>query len=812
MLSDADASWSRDEAKPHFLVRLVRRLRPWEGYAVLGLAWAAVVSLPAAAVQGGLIAGLGSAPGLATAALLLAWWLAHRRLRGYLGALLLALAGGVAVLGWGVHVLAPRPLLGQGGRWLAWWLGQRALPAPPLDAFGVQAEALARFWHRVGWWVAGLTTGRGGVDNLVVIGFASLAAWAVAAWAGWWLARHGRPFVALLPTGILLANQVYWSSQSYWTLLAFLGGLTGLLVWLPVQRQIRAWERAQVDYSPEIRLDAAFIALGIGSLVLILAPTLPFLTSQELSRAFWRLFENPYRQVEQRVEASFVVARPGRSLIPPSGVAPGGLPRAHLLGGRPELGQEVALRVAVREAGPGERFYWRGQTFARYTGRGWEDDGPAATRAAFDAGAPWLSTAGLASRRSVLVAVTTVAASRAVLYAPAEPVSVDHPYRAIERAPGSLVALTAAGSPQQYAVLSAAPQVDANRLRGAGAAYDPAVADVYLQLPPDLPVELAAYAAELAAAAPPTPYDRAVAIEAALRKIPYTLDVPRPPPDREVVSWFLFDLQRGYCDYFATAMVVLARLNGIPARLAVGYATGSYDEGAGEYVVTERQAHSWPELYFPGYGWISFEPTPAQPLPPRTELAAALPPPAGRMPVDMEAGMTELRALATVQAAARSRRSAVQGVLGALSVLLAGWLVSQIGAQRRPAPLAGAAGEAAEAYGRLIRWGGRLGRPVRPADTPREYAAALAAAAVSAAGRARWGRRGADRAAGIVGTDAAALAELYEAAAYGSDALRGAAARAANSGRWARLWMALGRLRLARIAPGPAARPPSRRR
>ena len=127
-----------------------------------------------------------------------------------------------------------------------------------------------------------------------------------------------------------------------------------------------------------------------------------------------------------------------------------------------------------------------------------------------------------------------------------------------------------------------------------------------------MPPELAAYAAEITEAAPPTPYDRAVAIESALRRLPYTLDVPAPPADRELTSWFLFDLKAGYCDYFATAMVVLARLNGIPARLAVGYTMGQFDPQRGDYLVTELNAHSWPELYFPGHGWIPFEPTSGQ--------------------------------------------------------------------------------------------------------------------------------------------------------------------------------------------------------
>jgi hypothetical protein len=107
----------------------------------------------------------------------------------------------------------------------------------------------------------------------------------------------------------------------------------------------------------------------------------------------------------------------------------------------------------------------------------------------------------------------------------------------------------------------------------------------------------------------PTPYDRARAIELYLRQFPYTLDVPYAPPGRDIADFFLFDLQEGYCDYYATSMVALARAAGLPARLVVGYASGSYDAETSRYVVTEADAHAWVEIYFPTYGWIEFEPT-----------------------------------------------------------------------------------------------------------------------------------------------------------------------------------------------------------
>jgi transglutaminase-like putative cysteine protease len=799
----------------HFLVAAYRALRPREGYAVVVLAVVTVICLPAAALAGGMIVGLGATPGLAVMALLSAWWLAHRRIRGIFAAALLALEGMLAVLGWGVYVMQPWPVIRQGFRWLAWWLQQRTAltppphppPSPSLDAFTAQGQALAGFGQRVAWWVAGLVTGKGVPDNLVLVAFACLLAWGSAAWAGWWLARNGKPFVALLPSLILLSLQVFWAQTGTLEILIFLGSFTMLLVLVRLVGQTAAWERTAVDYSPEIRLDTWLSGLAITWLVVLLAPTLPFLTSHDASAAFWRLIENPYRQVEQQVSPSFASVRPGRSLIPPGGISPGGLPRAHLLGGQPELARTVALRVRLRSPKPDEQVYWRGQTFATYTGFGWEEDPSSVQRERFAAGEPWAPDQPSSARHPVLGVVTASRPNRVMLFAAGEPVSVDRPYWAEVRGPGDLVSLGAVDQSTQYTIVSSVPDMDAAVLRAAGQDYPLQIAATYLQLPADLPAELTTYAKEITAAAPPTPYDRAVAIEAALRRLPYTLNVPTPPPGREVTSWFLFDLKQGYCDYFATAMVVLARLNGIPARLAIGYTMGQFDPQRGEYVVTEANAHSWPELYFPGQGWIPFEPTSGESLPARTESAYMPPDWAARMPDELASQMGALRTSATENAAMQRKWRAVQVIggvaCGLLLWLCAAVLIPLLTGRAHFVAQPGPAGELGAAYDRLLRWGGRLGRPPRPGDTPREYAVAVASAATGAAARASFFQRGALRAADIVRSEATRLALDFEAAAFGPDQPAQPPSPATSAARRAPLWPALRRLWLARVTSRP---------
>jgi transglutaminase-like putative cysteine protease len=108
-----------------------------------------------------------------------------------------------------------------------------------------------------------------------------------------------------------------------------------------------------------------------------------------------------------------------------------------------------------------------------------------------------------------------------------------------------------------------------------------------------------------------TPYDQAVAVERFLRDdFSYTLTPGRAPPGEDPEENFLFTTRAGYCQYFATAMADLLRSLGVPVRLVNGYGPGSYDSGQGRFVVRESDAHTWPEVYFPTYGWIPFEPTP----------------------------------------------------------------------------------------------------------------------------------------------------------------------------------------------------------
>ncbi|WP_054977146.1 transglutaminase domain-containing protein [Paenibacillus sp. A3] len=154
-----------------------------------------------------------------------------------------------------------------------------------------------------------------------------------------------------------------------------------------------------------------------------------------------------------------------------------------------------------------------------------------------------------------------------------------------------------------------------------GTGYAEDVRNRYLQLPASLPDRVRRLAEQLTAGLQ-TPYAKAEAIERYLREhYPYSLEGTRAAGENEdFVDRFLFEQKTGYCNHFSTAMVVLLRSAGVPARWVKGFAPGEAvsqaADGDERYVVQVRQkhAHSWVEAYFPSVGWVPFEPTPGYTL------------------------------------------------------------------------------------------------------------------------------------------------------------------------------------------------------
>ncbi|MDR3677484.1 MAG: transglutaminaseTgpA domain-containing protein [Acidobacteriota bacterium] len=168
--------------------------------------------------------------------------------------------------------------------------------------------------------------------------------------------------------------------------------------------------------------------------------------------------------------------------------------------------------------------------------------------------------------------------------------------------------------PFAYEVVSDTGLPPAKELQDSSPNFPDEIRLVYLRLPNTLDPRVRELASTITASAR-NDYDRATAIQSYLRNnFQYTLDPPAIEPADPVGS-FLLRSKSGYCEYFAAAMAVMLRTLKVPSRLVNGFQTGSYNRIGKDFVVRARDAHSWVEVYFTGYGWIPFDPTPADPHP-----------------------------------------------------------------------------------------------------------------------------------------------------------------------------------------------------
>jgi len=147
------------------------------------------------------------------------------------------------------------------------------------------------------------------------------------------------------------------------------------------------------------------------------------------------------------------------------------------------------------------------------------------------------------------------------------------------------------------------------QLRKASEDYPPQVSGSYLRLPVIDP-RIPRLAAQIVGSASSN-YDKALALEHYLKThFGYTLQLPRTAV-KDPLANFLFERKQGHCEYFASSMAVMLRALGIPARVVNGFRSDEFNDLTGNYVVRAKNAHAWVEAFFPGYGWQSFDPTPA---------------------------------------------------------------------------------------------------------------------------------------------------------------------------------------------------------
>jgi len=160
----------------------------------------------------------------------------------------------------------------------------------------------------------------------------------------------------------------------------------------------------------------------------------------------------------------------------------------------------------------------------------------------------------------------------------------------------------------RYEATSNVATPTAAELRSAGHNYPTDITQTYLHLP-DVDPRVTAQAKQITKSAK-NDYDKASTIESYLRtNFTYTLQLPRVTP-KDPIANFLFVRKEGHCEYFASSMAVMLRTIGIPSRVVNGFRSDEFNDVTGSYIVRAKNAHSWVEAYFPGYGWQTFDPTP----------------------------------------------------------------------------------------------------------------------------------------------------------------------------------------------------------
>lgn len=282
---------------------------------------------------------------------------------------------------------------------------------------------------------------------------------------------------------------------------------------------------------------------------------------------------------------------------------------------RGELSNRVVMQVKSQAPG-----YWRGLAFDQYTGEGWaiSEQTPQSVALVNDLvelhppTIPGLRYQQVVQTYHISGPLPNLVFSMyfpATIYFPASLLYQDS--EDALRIPFYLEPGTV------YTVISQVPEDPLPSLARSNMSYPERIKAHYLQLPNELPWRVKQLALNITGGKN-GPYFKVMALIDWLRQYPYELNIPPLPSGRDAVDHFIFDLRKGYCEQFSSALAVMARSIGIPSRLVTGYATGMYNPVTMNYEVKEKDAHAWVEIYFADFGWVPFDPSPPYPGMPAT--------------------------------------------------------------------------------------------------------------------------------------------------------------------------------------------------
>lgn len=501
----------------------------------------------------------------------------------------------------------------QGFYYWAFWDGADLDIGPVQIRLQEIATGLSTIGIRIWGWLKSLTSGNSFYDPVAIATLWGLAVIGVVIWSVWWIIKQNKPLTGFLPALILITLTVSIVGKTPLNLVFMLGVL--LTSMILIQHDVRegSWLMNRLSFSSSIRRNVliASVVLTVGLMIFSLIT--PSISVQSIADYF-RTLSGEVDENESSLAQSlgFSPRAAGGEIDPLSLAREGGLPNKHLLQSSADLSDEIVMIVKIESPQPDlikAPIYLQSLAYDKYIGSGWESR--QAEFVEYSAGDGILlerPSRAIPIRQQIQL----IQEGPTYLYSIGAPNSVDQDFKVAWRVRDNenkifdIFGATVDGD--VYRVDSFLNQFTADELRTASQIYPAWIQERYMSLPFNLPEEVLSLSLELTATEP-TPYDRAVAIESYLRKIPYSLDVGVGPAGVDVVDYFLFNLKRGYCDHYATAMVVLARAAGIPARYVIGYIGENYNQDEKAYIVTADQAHAWAEVYFSGFGWVPFEPT-----------------------------------------------------------------------------------------------------------------------------------------------------------------------------------------------------------
>jgi hypothetical protein len=543
----------------------------------------------------------------------------------------------VQAVGWVAHlnILTLTTLLGLVGGVIA--AKQQRFPRLAVHLVAIVFGLLLAFWQTAGADFAGNTTtfansihqwfvtaiaGGTGEDDSIFLFFITALGFLLAYTSAWLVYRTRSPWLMIVANAVVLLINLSNIDDGYIIfLVVFLMASLLLLLRFNLYESVKRWRRQGLRYADDLGWDVMQAGALISIAILILSWFLPWGYTNDTVSQIWNANANPWVQLEDtwnRVISLSGGANPNNH---------GNFSDTLVLGGNPNLNNDIVFTFQSDD--PTQ--YLESLSYDTYDGRGWSD-GPTFSL-------PLQTNAIIPSESSV---VHAVAQKITVVNPPGEQFpyllgasqvgSVNQPAQVLAgKSSNSLVTLLAKNGKlvagEHYAITSFVSSADVKTLRTVPMPadsphfsstfdgqypvtyFDPSVLATYLQLPKGLDRNIAAFTQRLTVNAP-TMYDKVLAIENYLR-MNFTYDVNVSfPPGEEGVSWFLFrSNHKGFCNYFATSMAIMARSIGIPSRVASGYTNGQLDVKHHDQVIHGTDAHSWTQIYFAGYGWINFEPS-----------------------------------------------------------------------------------------------------------------------------------------------------------------------------------------------------------